>query len=474
MKKNVCAYVRVSTKGKAQEHSFEFQNAYWNDVLSSNKEFNYVGVYADKGISGGTSIRRPQFMKMIMAAKNGQIDLIYCKSVQRFARNTSELLTYVHELRDIGVAVIFEKENINTLKIDSDIYLTVAAALAEDDLSRYSENVSWSIKDKFSKGEMHIGWRLYGYYVKHAKVYEINPQEAEVVRDIFDKYVQGYSTGEICKFLNNDNIPSPLGRKWCPEEIRMILSNEKYKGDILLQKYYHENGSQFKNNGERDSYYVKNSHKGIVPPNIWELAKERLDKTSRPSIRGRLRATYPFSGIIECGICGKPFIHRISNAGLSCAAPYWRCASGHHDDSRCDSTQIKDSVLKAKFIDAYNKFILSKGNTDYINSLEKQIENLVKEDSENMRLFTNGWISSSDYDSVHNPVVERIKELKTQIKNHKNKNIEDKDYYPITVFDENKVYMFLTKVKVYRWKLEFQFFNGLVIEEQFTNKKRGY
>ena len=131
MKKNVCAYARVSTNAKAQEHSFEFQKAYWTETLSSSEEFNFVGMYADKGISGKTSFRRPQFMKMITAAKNKQIDIIFCKSVQRFARNTSELLDYVRQLRDVGVAVIFEKEHINTLESESDMYLTVAAAIAE-------------------------------------------------------------------------------------------------------------------------------------------------------------------------------------------------------------------------------------------------------------------------------------------------------------------------------------------------------
>ena len=157
MKKNVCAYARVSTNAKAQEHSFELQKAYWTETLSSSEEFNFVGMYADKGISGKTSLRRPQFMKMITAAKNKQIDIIFCKSVQRFARNASELLDYVRQLRDVGVAVIFEKEHINTLESYSDMYLTVAAAIAEDDISRYSNNITWSHKDKLSKGHMKKG-----------------------------------------------------------------------------------------------------------------------------------------------------------------------------------------------------------------------------------------------------------------------------------------------------------------------------
>lgn len=472
MKKNACAYVRVSTNTKTQEHSFEFQNSYWNDALSTNNDFNFVGVYADRGISGKSVNKRTQFMKMMNAARNGQIDIIFCKSVQRFARNTTELLSYVKELRDIGVAVVFEKENINTLKTDSDIYLTVAAALAEDDLSRYSENINWSIKDKYTKGEMHIGWRLYGYYVQHARIYEINKEEAEVVKDIFNQFICGCSTGEICRKLNNNEIKAPLGGKWSSGEIRLILANEKYKGDIVLQKYYHENGTQHKNNGERDSFYVKNSHHAIVSSEVWEMANQRLRKTGRPHTKGKIKPTYPFSGLIVCGICGMPYIHRISNAGFSCATPYWRCSSGHHNQGKCDSTQIKDSVLKEKFIQAYNKFVLSKGINEFIEGLQKKIDSLMNEDNEAMRLYTNGWINNSDYQQIHSPIIEEIKELTKKINENKNREITEKDFNTITIFDEDKVFKFINKICVLRWAVEFHFYNGVVITEEFTNRKR--
>ena len=472
MKKKVCAYVRVSSNSKAQEHSYEFKKAYWIESLGSKQEYELVGVYADKGISGKNSSRRPQFLKMINAAKNGQIDIIFCKSVQRFARNTSELLEYVRQLREYDVAVIFEKERINTLESDSDLYLTVAAAIAEDDLSRYSNNVSWSIKDKFSKGEMQIGWRLYGYYVKHAKIYEINPYEAEVVKDIFERYAQGYSSGEICKFLNSEGILSPLGNKWSTGQIRLLISNEKYKGDSILQKYFHENGSQYKNNGERDSYYVENSHNAIVSKELWELANQKLLATSRPHTQGRITPRYPFSGMIECGCCGRTFIHRISNSGLSCATPYWRCSAGHHNQEKCESTQIKDSVLKEKFIEAYNEFIVHKGHNDLTNDIQRQIDDLLEEKLEITRLHTNGWISSFNYDNSYELIVSKIKELTFKLDNIKNKNVKDSDFNPITIFDEDKVYKFLSKVAIIKWEIEFHFYNGIVIKKLFTNKSR--
>lgn len=472
MKKNVCAYARVSTNTKSQEHSFDFQNAYWIERLSNEEDFNFIGMYADKGISGKSSIRRLQFMKMILAAQNKQIDIIFCKSVQRFARNTSELLDYVRQLRDLGVAVIFEKEHINTLESDSDLYLTVAAAIAEDDLSRYSNNITWSLKDKFSKGEMQIGWRLYGYYVRHAKIYEVNEDEAEIVRMIFEKFAQGYSTGEIAKDLNDRNIKATVGTKWNLDQIRLMISNEKYKGDSILQKYFHENGVQYKNNGERDSFYIQNSHQGIISKELWDLANQRLEATSRPNTKGRLKVTYPFSNLITCGCCGRTFIHRISNSGTSSACGYWRCSSGHHDNEKCDSTQIKDSVLKEKFVEAYNEFSITKGNNDYMNEIQNEINNLSNDENELMRLYTNGWIGLSDYEKSHKPIVDKIKELTDKLKSLRNKNITSTDFNKITEFDEDKVYKFLSNIVIGRWNIEFHFYNGITIKKEFTNQKR--
>ena len=163
MTKKAVAYARVSSNSSSQEHSFEFQKDYWERKLSNDPNYEYMGLYADRGISGKFANRRPQFQLMLSACRSGNVDIIFTKSVQRFARNTEELLTIVRELREIGVGVFFEKENINTLNNDSDLYLTIAVAVAEDDLSRYSQNVIWSIKDKFKKGQPVVNGRIFGY-----------------------------------------------------------------------------------------------------------------------------------------------------------------------------------------------------------------------------------------------------------------------------------------------------------------------
>lgn len=168
-KKRAAAYCRVSTNTVAQEHSFKFQEEYWKQRLVEDPEYEYVGMFADQGISGKFEDRRPQYMAMLEACRAGKIDVIFTKSVQRFARNKVELLKTVHELRDMGVAIIFEKENINTLNPDCELFLTIAAAIAEDDLTRYSQNVTWTIRDRCMRGEVIYSYRLYGYIVVNSR-----------------------------------------------------------------------------------------------------------------------------------------------------------------------------------------------------------------------------------------------------------------------------------------------------------------
>ena len=182
--KKVAAYARVSTNKRNQETSFQYQSDYWNEILTKNDDYEYVGLFADKGISGKYATRRPQFMALIEEAERGNIDIIFTKSVQRFARNTEELLSIVKRLREKEIAIIFEKENINSLNTNSELYLTIAAALAEEDLANYSTNIKWTIQDKFKNGENVMGYIIYGYNVLNNKELIINEEQAKVVKEI--------------------------------------------------------------------------------------------------------------------------------------------------------------------------------------------------------------------------------------------------------------------------------------------------
>lgn len=474
--KRVCAYARVSTASRSQEHSFDFQSEYWNKTLGDNPEYSYVGLYADKGISGKFANRRPQFMAMMGEALSGKIDIIFCKSVQRFSRNTEELLTYVRQLREVGVAVIFEKEKINTIESKSDLYLTIAVAVAEDDLSRYAQNVSWSSKDKAKKGEGSFGGRFYGYYCSKGQKVEINEEEATIVRMIFNDYLSGMTTGEITKKLYSLKIKSPKDRdKWSPNQVLSIIQNEKYKGDMLLQKYYSKNGVRKKNNGETERYYVSNHHEAIVSEEIWDKAQEETKRRSKEKLLGTHVQVYPFTGLIYCGCCGRPYQHRVCNFGGDYRVNYYRCS--YAKDSldnieKCNGSQIKESVLHEKFVSAYNEFVLNGYKGAEENKILKKKEAILKEKDELERLFINGWVSRSNYETELKEINKRIDECHEELNSLKIRKISDKDFKPITEFDENKVSKFLSKVKVYEHRIEFEFYNGVVVERTFTNRKK--
>ena len=272
-KKRVCAYARVSTDNKSQEESLENQIQYYENIISSNPDYEFVGVFADKGISGTTD-KRPEFQKMLSFCREEKIDLIITKSISRFARNTTIVLSTVRELRNIGVEVRFEKENINTLSGDGEFMLTVLSSFAQEESKNVSDNLKWRAKRKFMQGELIINTnRFLGYDKNEFGELVINREEAEIVTRIFNEYIDGKGVTTIAKELNKDNVPTVTGARWQETTILGILKNEKYKGDAILQKYYTpENKKKYtvRNKGQLDSYYVEDNHSTIVSREMWE------------------------------------------------------------------------------------------------------------------------------------------------------------------------------------------------------------
>lgn len=475
MKQRVAAYARVSTNSKSQEHSFEFQSAYWNDTLANDPNYEYVGLFADKGISGKLIDRRPQFMAMMEACNQGKIDLIFCKSVQRFARNTEELLSTVRELREKGIGVIFEKENINTITTESELYLTIAAAVAEDDLTRYSQNVDWVIQDKFRKGENIMGYILYGYHVYNNSKLEVNPEEAKVVKEIFEMYITNqYSANQIARVLNKKNMPSPKGGKWMNSQILFMLKNEKYIGDLILQKTYTENGSKHKNNGKKQMYYVEDHHEAIIDKETWNKAQQIYEERSNKKLKGRKSVIYPFTSMIKCGVCGCHYIHKVNNSGTPCATDYWNCSNSIKNGIKaCNTTGIKDAVLKEKFVEAYNEFVTNKYQGEEESNIQLELNKLYGEEKELMQLHVNGWISNNDYKTNQNNIKNQINDYETKLNELRAFHVTSKDYRPIQSFDENKLHRFVKKVTISKWIVAFEFYNGVVIKKNYTNRKSG-
>lgn len=469
MKKRVVAYARVSSKSRSQAHSLEFQKSYWNEKLATEPDYEYIGLYADHGISGKSMRKRPQFMQMLNKARDGGIDIIFTKSVQRFARNTEELLSVVQELRDLGVAVVFEKENINTLEISSDLFLTIAAAVAEEDLSRYRANVVWSIEESYKRGQpISIGGRLFGYFVgKHCELTP-NEEEAKVVREVFELFAKGYSLSDLKQHLDTKGVKAPCGGHWNTTTIRSMLSNEKYIGDILLHKEYQVDGLRSRNKGEVTQYYVENHHEPIIDRELWDRVQEAIKNRQNPKLVGITQKQYPFTGLIECSCCHKKFHHKFNHSSGAYSAPWYRCSSKR---DKCTSTAIRDDILEELFVEAFNEFVRMRYKGVEEQDYQNQIDDLEKQEKELTKLYANGWISKSNYDEELGKIKSDMAKLIKEQQSIRDRTITDKDFKEISVFDPTKVEKFIKGCVVKRDTLEFHFYNGVIISKKVINRR---
>lgn len=352
-KKRVCAYARVSTDYDKQGESLENQIIYYKNLISSNPEYEFVDIFADKGITGTTE-NRPEFQRMLDLCREGKIDLIYTKSVSRFARNTAIVLQKVRELKELGVEVRFEKENINTLSGDGELMLTVLSSFAEEESRSASENVKWRVKKKFEKGELIINTsRFLGYDKDEYGDLTINLNEAEVVKRIYSEYLLGNGTFKIAKILNAERVPTVTGVKWSDSSVLQILKNEKYKGDVILQKTYTPNylsKKKKRNLGEMDSFYIEDNHSPIISREDWEQVQIEMKKRaeSKGNFKGsdKYKNRYPLTGMLICDKCGATLKRRTWNSKFSCRKIVWQCSNYIiNGKEACEGIKIEDSVI---------------------------------------------------------------------------------------------------------------------------------
>lgn len=475
-RKRAVAYVRVSTASSAQLHSYEFQEQYWHDKLDSDPDVELVHIYADLGISGSSMDKRPQLLAMMRDARAGKFDIVYTKSVSRFARNTIELLQAVRELRDIGVEVVFEKENIRSSDPTSELMLTVAATIAEDDLKVDSDRQRWSFKRRFENGWISIGNGMYGYKMREDNTLEIVPEEAEVVRRIFDMYIEGAGSVAIATALEADGIPSRSGSGWRPQTILQMLANEKYMGDSLMGKSVTINGQQFDNmdGAYGDRYYMEDTHEGIISKETFALVQELRLQRQNKKLVGQPVPEYPFTGIIECGECGKHYQHKVNNSGKKWKHDVWACATALKKGvAACGCTRIKDSVLREKFIEAYNEFVTQRPQGDSIAALQSVVSELKAEESELAALRMQRLITEADFRAEQRRIKAKINELTAKINEQRSKEVTENDYTTITEFDEVKVAKFITKVIMRKGVVTFVFYNGAKIRRAYSNGQAG-
>lgn len=352
-RKRVAAYARVSSGKDAQLHSLSVQISYYNNYIGSRGDWELAGIYADEAMTG-TKEGRPEFQRLLTDCRNGRIDMVITKSVTRLARNTLTLLETARELRSLGVDIYFEKENIHTMSMDGELMLTLLASFAQEESRSASENCKWRIRKKFEQGLATNGSAM-GYRFDKG-TFRIVPEEAKIVRQIFTDFLSGMGINSIVKKLNSMGIPTRYGGPWSESTISNILHNEKYTGDLLLQKYYHLDHISKKtvrNRGELPQYFVENNHEPIISREMFRQTQQELEyRMTKFGITREPPKMHLFTGIIHCSLCGKNFRRKIANAGKKYAKPVWCCSTFNtRGKDFCPAQQIPESILVAKTLE---------------------------------------------------------------------------------------------------------------------------
>ena len=370
----VAAYCRVSTKEEEQTSSYEAQCEYYTDKIMSNKEWTMAGIFADEGISGTSTKKRTEFLRMIRQCKQKKIDLILTKSIQRFARNTLDCINYTRILRNLGIGVLFEKENINSLPPDSEFMITMYGAMAQSESESISGNIRRGRQMHAKVGTLKVPChRIYGYKKDADGKFRVIPEQAEIVREIYKRYESGASLRNLQDWLEGNHIKTVLGtEEWSVSVIKGILTNEKYCGDVLLQKTFCTDVISkkiVKNVGQMAQYYMPDHHEGIVSREQYNAVKAEMARRSalrspsKTALTGRSCYTskYALSDRLVCGECGTLY-RRCTWTSLGRKYPVWRCTSRlNYGTKYChDSPTIKEEPLQNAILSAINSAMSNK------------------------------------------------------------------------------------------------------------------
>ena len=365
----VAAYCRVSTDQEEQLTSYEAQRAYYTDKIMTNPEWSLAGIFADEGITGTSTKKREEFKKMIRLCRRGKNDLILTKSISRFARNTVDCLAYIRELKELKIPVVFEKENVNTMKTDSEIIITMLGGFAQAESESISQNVRWGMRQSFKQGKVTFQYkRMYGYERGEDGLPRAIPEQAAVVKRIFESYLAGSSVRDIQQMLESEGILSSCGKpEWSVSTLQNLLRNEKYTGDALLQKTFIENcitKKTIKNNGELPKYLVKDHHEAIIDHGLFERVQiEIARRAGKRRVAGKggqvelshYSGRYALTELLICGHCGSPY-KRVTWTANGKKRIVWRCTSRlSYGRKYCaDSPTIPEEALHAAVLAALN------------------------------------------------------------------------------------------------------------------------
>lgn len=442
-KLRVCAYCRVSTDSEEQKESYANQLDHYTNLIQNNPNWEFVDIYADEGISGTSDKKRIQFKQMIEDAKAGKIDMILTKSISRFSRNTVVLLENARELKNLGIAIVFEKENINTLEASGEVLLTILSSIAQDESRNISENSRWGIVKGFRDGKVYCNTtRFLGYDKDDNGDLVINEKEAEIVKRIYREFLEGKSTQAIAKGLTADGIKTAAGNeKWWDSTVTGILTNEKYYGALLQQKTItvdYLTKKRVKNDGQATQYFIEENHEPIIPKELFEQVQS--EKKRRAKLKGykeenahRYSSKYPFSGKLVCMCCGNTLKRRIWNSNNPSRKVVWQCktyiAAGKQG---CDAKAVDDAVLMEAFVRAFNrmkedkdqfvqtmnrnieKVLLKNADETKIQKIDKKIEELKQEYKGLVQLNLKGEMDAEVYQEEQVRIGDQLEQLREQ------------------------------------------------------------
>jgi len=427
-KMRVAGYARVSSDSDDQLNSFSSQVRYYTRLIEKNESWQFVEVYADEGTTGVSTEKRDDFNRMIQDCRRGKIDRIITKSTSRFARNTLDTIRVIRELKEIDVTVFFEKEGIDTANITSENLLTLYALFAQEESLSISKNCKKGVRMRMRSGTYVSSNPAYGYRLEDNQL-EVYDPEAQIVQRIFSEYLAGRGIVEIARGLTTDGIPRKDGKvKWHHPEISFIIKNERYVGDMLLQKKYNEDALPYRkhiNKGELPQYYVKNTHEPIISPIQFEIANILLRERAE-AYKEIQFGQYPLSLKIRCGKCGATYRRRVNNGKT-----YWVCRAHNEGRTLCDSKRIAEEAVYSAFIRLYNKLkqnyadillpmlsqleklreMKAKGNPE-INTINKQIAELSEQNHVMNGLLSKGILDSALFISQSDELNHKIRSLK--------------------------------------------------------------
>lgn len=356
-KLRVAAYCRVSTENEDQKESLEAQREHYESWIRMHDDWECAGVFYDFGISGTKADAREGLQALLYACRTGSVDYVLTKSISRFSRNTSDCLSLVRELLSYNIPIYFEKENIDTGSMESELILSVLSSMAQSESESISKNVKWSVKKRMEEGTFVFGYLPYGYTKDAAGNMVIDPVESEIVRLIFDLALNGMGTYKIAQLLDRRNVPTRKGGKWSGSTVKGILVNEKYYGAAAFQKTYTDsNFRRHNNHGEVDSFIAEDHHEAIISKEVFDrvqvMIQKHIDEHGIVKDMGKYHNKYPFSGIIICGECGGKFKRQTQSGGIA-----WACSTHLYNKDSCSMMFIKDEAIKAAFVTMMNKLI---------------------------------------------------------------------------------------------------------------------